>query len=150
MEIKIDRRYKKDSYTISNVYVDGKRFGDGTHYCSCLEDKDRGLRQDMDLSTIRFMKKPHITAIPSGKYRVEITYSPKFKKNLPLIENVKGFEGIRMHSGNTENDTDGCLLFGWNGQKGKVLNSKYWCDKLFAKIDAEQKKGLQVWLTIEE
>lgn len=149
MEIRIDRKYKKDTYTISNVYVDGKRFGDGTHYCSCLEDRDRGLRQDMDISVIRYMKKPHVTAIPSGKYRVEITYSPKFKKNLPLLLNVKGFEGIRMHSGNTENDTDGCLLFGWNGQKGKVLNSKYWCNLLFSKIEQEESKGKQTWVIIE-
>lgn len=64
------------------------------------------------------------TAIPAGTYSVEITWSPRFKRDLPLVKNVPGFEGIRFHAGNTERDTDGCLLVGtWTGGE-EIHNSR--------------------------
>ena len=57
------------------------------------------------------------TAIPAGVYEIEVTHSPRFKKPLPLIKRVEGFEGVRIHSGNYPEDTHGCPLVGLN--KGK-------------------------------
>ena len=73
------------------------------------------------------------TAIPTGIYKINITYSNKFGKRswairfggkLPLIEDVKGFEGIRIHPGNTNKDTLGCILVGCNKKVGELINSQ--------------------------
>lgn len=118
MEIKVIRFYKGKDYTISRMLIDGKYVSD------VLEDKDRGLSNSMSEEEIKKKKIYGETAIPTGKYKVVLDYSPKFKKILPHILNVKGFEGIRIHSGNDKEDTFGCLLVGYNRQKGKVLNSR--------------------------
>ena len=75
MEILIDRKWKKHSYTISNLYIDGKWF------CNCLEDADRGLDDSMSEDMIRTLKKPSITAIPRGTYEITLdVVSPKYSK----------------------------------------------------------------------
>lgn len=108
MKLTVERFAFKETYTIGRLLVEGK------YFCDTLEDKVRPAGEKI------FGK----TAIPSGTYQLSITYSPKFKKNLPLVMNVPGFEGIRIHPGNTPEDTEGCLLVGWNKEKGKVLESK--------------------------
>jgi hypothetical protein len=73
MKIKVDRKYKKDTYTIGNLYVDGKWF------CNTLEDRDRGLKQTDSLATIQSKKIYGETAIPTGKYRITLdVVSPKY------------------------------------------------------------------------
>jgi hypothetical protein len=64
------------------------------------------------------------TCIPSGEYIVILSHSPKFKRILPEVLNVKGFEGIRFHSGNTTKDTEGCVLVGTKCCEGVIANSK--------------------------
>lgn len=123
MELLIDRKWKRPTYTIGILYVNGERF------CETLEDTDRGLSQS-DPDSIKKKVKGK-TAIPTGRYKVAITYSPRFKRSLPLVENVPGFEGIRIHPGNTDRDTEGCILVGENRKKGMVLNSRVWFNKLF-------------------
>ena len=136
MLITIDRAWKKDGYTISRLYVNGELFG-----CNTLEDTDRGLRQDMHLEEIKKKKAYGQTAIPRGSYECVYTYSNRFKKMLPLLLNVKGFEGIRIHSGNSVKDTEGCILVGLNLKKGMVLNSREWTNKLVSKMkDAWNRK----------
>lgn len=147
MEILVDRKWKRDAYTIGNLYVNGKRFSDGKNYCNTLEDTDRGLRQDMSTQTLLLMKKPGVTAIPTGKYKVTITYSSRFKRLMPLVNNVPAFSGIRIHAGNTAADTEGCLLVGRNTAKGVVSNSKYWFNLLYAAIDKALKRGESVNIT---
>lgn len=70
------------------------------------------------------------TSIPEGTYKVALTMSPKFKKILPRILNVPHFDGVLMHSGNTEEDTLGCIIVGQNKVKGKVINSRVFSVKL--------------------
>lgn len=128
MKLTLIRHSKRDTYTIGKLLVDD------VYFCDTLEDRDRGLRQEMDLQWIKYLKVYGKTAIPTGNYSVAITYSPKFHRELPLVLDVKGFDGIRIHSGNTENDTLGCILVGENKVKGKVLNSRVTFDKLMKKL----------------
>ena len=142
MEIKVRRIAKRDTYTIGKLYING------TYECDTLEDKDRGLTKFMKLEDIKSKKVYGKTAIPTGKYQVIWSYSAKFKKSLPLLLNVPSYEGIRIHSGNTDADTLGCILLGENKAIGKVLNSRIVCDKVLPKI----KKACEtekVYITIE-
>ncbi len=90
----------------------GKLYVDGAYFCDVLEDTDRGLRADMSLSEIASIKVPGKTAIPYGSYRVSFEYSPRFRRDMLTVCGVPGFSGIRIHAGNTEDDTEGCLLPG--------------------------------------
>lgn len=148
MIIKVYRLYKKKGYTISRVYINGVRFGDGKNWCYILEDEDRGLYNSMDESAIKRQKVPGQTAIPYGTYEVTITYSPRFKRTLPLLNGVKAFSGIRIHSGNTAADTEGCLLPGVNDKVGQVSNSRYWFNLIYTQIEQALAKGERVWLEV--
>lgn len=106
MKITVKRTFKGPEYTIGKLYIDG------AYFCDTLED------------TVRKVKIAGKTAIPAGTYKVKKTMSPRFKKILPEILNVPNFSGVRIHSGNTAADTDGCLLLGLNKAKGQVLCSK--------------------------
>jgi len=90
----------------------GKLYVDGAYFCDVLEDTDRGLRADMPLARIADIKVQGKTAIPYGTYCVTFEYSPRFKRDMLTVCDVQGFSGIRIHAGNTEDDTEGCLLLG--------------------------------------
>lgn len=148
MIIKIDRKWKKPSYTISNVFVDGKRFGDGKTYCNSLEDTDRGLTSDMTVDEIKKKKVYGKTAIPRGEYNVTMTYSSKYKRVMPLVNDVTGFDGIRLHSFNKAEDSLGCIGFGKNDKVGWISNSRYWTGLIEEKIKAALARGEKVKLVI--
>lgn len=141
MDIRIDRAWKRDGYTIGRLYVNGELFG-----CNTLEDTDRGLRQGMSLDEIKSKKKYGETAIPTGSYECVYTYSNRFKKMLPLLLNVPGFDGIRIHSGNSAKDTLGCILIGKNDKKGWVSDSRFWTDKLIQtmKVALDRKEKVTI------
>lgn len=142
MELLLKRIAKKNDYTIGKLYVNG------TYFCDTLEDKDRGLTSNMSTEEIANKKVYGKTAIPTGKYTIIWNYSNKFKKMMPLLLNVPGYAGVRIHSGNTEKDTLGCILVGINSQIGKVLNSRSTTSKLYAIISKACNKE-RVTLTIE-
>ena len=142
MKIQLIRKHRKTNYTIGQLFINNQYFSD------TLEDTVRGLKDSMSLEEIRRIKVFGSTCIPYGTYKVTITYSPKFKKNLPLINNVKGFEGIRIHSGNTNYDTQGCVLLGFNKVKGKVINSKDTVDKFINLVQKAIDTGEQVTIHI--
>ena len=142
MELRLERKYRNNNYCIDKLYINGKYFSD------VLEDPDRGLTDNMSLEEIKKIKIKGNTCIPYGTYNITITYSPRFKKNLPLLNNVKGFDGIRIHSGNKPQDTEGCLLPGFNKVKGQVIDSRVTTDKLIAQIQQVLNKGEKVTITI--
>lgn len=118
MELKLERIARKSTYTIGKMYINGE------YFCDTIEDVDRGLKQTDDLNKISSVKVKGQTAIPTGEYIVTKTFSTRFKRNMYLLNNVPGFEGIRIHAGNTEKDTEGCLILGKNKAVGKVLESR--------------------------
>ena len=119
MQITVNRIARKANYTIGQLSIDGK------YYCDTLEPADRGLTKEMSPEKIEKIKRSKgRTAIPTGNYRVLITKSRKFKEWLPLIFGVPGFEGVRIHAGNTPSDTRGCILVGRNRIKGQLVTSR--------------------------
>ena len=112
MKIKVDRIYKGESYTIGKMYLNGE------YFCDTLED------------AIRPVKIPNETAIPAGTYKVEVTYSPRFKRNLPLLVDVPNYTGIRIHNGSNKDHTSGCILVGFNTSKGILSDSRKISDQL--------------------
>lgn len=143
MEIVLDRVYKKENYTI------GKMFIDGIYFCDTLEDKDRGLYGFMSEAELKKKKVYGKTAIPTGTYTVKMTYSTKFKKLMPLVDKVKAFDGIRIHAGNTADDSLGCILVGKNKAVGKVLESRDTFSKLYKKIENAWNKHEEITLRIK-
>lgn len=142
MKIEVKRLYKKPAYTVGKLYIDG------VYQCDTIEDRDRGLSQDDDLRLIDKVKIYGETAIPAGDYPVIVSYSPKFGKNLPLLEHVPCFSGVRIHSGNTARDSLGCIILGENKKVGQVINSRATCARVLPLIEAACKRGEQVYIVI--
>ena len=130
MEAKLERAWRLETYTVGRVFVDGKRF------CESMENKDRGLTQDMSEEEIGRVKVYGETAIPTGVYTVKMTYSPKYKRKMPEVLNVPGYSGIRIHSGNTAKDSLGCILLGRNTKVGMVTESRKACKEFERLLEA--------------
>ena len=139
MEINVKRVFTCKDYTIGRLYIDGE------YFCDTLEDCDRGLDQGMTDEEIRRLKIYGKTAIPTGTYRVVLTYSNRFRKVLPEILSVKGYSGVRIHTGNVPEDTLGCILVGRNTKKGMVTESR----KMFAPLLDMMRKAKDITLTIK-
>lgn len=123
MRLKVERRWPKNDYIIGRLYMEGE------FLCNTLEPAWRNNARN--------------TAIPTGIYQVRVTYSEKFKRNLPLIFPVKDRSGIRIHRGNYPRDTQGCLLPGENTKKGAVLNSTKYEELIIKKLlEAEKRHEL--------
>ena len=143
MEIRVKRIARKDGYTIGKMYING------AYFCDTLEDTDRGLKSTMSEEEILSKKRKGVTAIPIGEYDVILTFSPKFKRVLPLLLNVKGYEYIRIHHGNFPSSTDGCLLVGENKIKGQIVNSRATLERLMSVLLECEKKKEKVTILIE-
>ena len=141
MEITSNRIVRTENSTISEVKING------VFQCFVLEDKDRGLFSGMPLVEIQQIKIHGKTAIPTGRYRVTISFSNRFKKYLPELHEVKGFAGIRIHAGNTAEDTEGCLITGLSHKTDFVFNSKTAFDALMKKLQAVEKKEM-IFITV--
>ena len=128
----------RETYTIGKLYVDG------VYFCDTLEDKVRDYNKDGDLLDKDEQKVFGETAIPYGMYKVILNYSPRFKKILPRLLDVRHFEGILIHPGNTAKDTHGCILVGKNNQVGRVNESKVTFDRLFAVL----KQATEIFIEI--
>lgn len=138
MEIKVDRKWPNGDTTIGTLSING------AFECYTLEDKAR----EVEGEPVEKWKIKGKTAIPRGRYPVEITPSPKFGRPMPQIMGVPGFEGIRIHSGNTAEDTEGCILVGTAKGDNAIYNSRLAFAALDTKIAAYIAKGEQVFITI--
>lgn len=138
MELILTRTEKEKSFTGGCLYIDN------TLLCHTLEPTWRDVGWGRPGKIVR-----GYTAIPDGQYPVVITYSPKFKKWLPLLLHVPKFEGIRIHAGNTPEDTSGCILVGERSEPGKLLNSTQCLQRVKDRIVEAKERGEGVWICIE-
>lgn len=127
MKLHLKRLNKTNKSTIGELSIDG------VFECYTLEDVERDV------------KIKGITAIPKGTYKVGISMSNRFKKELPILFNVPNFEGVRIHPGNVAENTEGCILVGQTRTLDFIGNSRKAFDKLFAKM----KLAKEITLTIE-
>lgn len=138
MELSVVRSVFNPTSTLGKMYIDGKFFA-----FTC-EDTDRNLNGDCK------KKIKAETAIDTGKYEVILNFSNAFKKYLPLLLNVKCFEGIRIHGGNTAANSQGCILIGAEGDmKGRIWNCASKLASLMAQLKEVEKKS-KIYITIEK
>ena len=116
MKIEVKRLHRTDNSTIGELTIDGK------FECYTLEDVER------------YVKIKGETAIPKGTYKVIINQSNRFKRLLPLLIGVPNFEGVRIHAGNSNHDTEGCILVGQNRSVDYITKSRKAFDSLFKKM----------------
>jgi hypothetical protein len=122
-----------ETRTISKLSVNGIFFG------YVLED------------AMRPIKIPKLTAIPYGRYRVSLNPSKRFGRRMPLLLQVPNFDGVRIHAGNTDADTEGCLLVGMNRQGPDAIgDSRRAFDSLFARMLDADSHGEEIWISIEK
>ena len=158
MELVLTRIAKRKGYTIGRLYIvervdDEYLAGEKqTYFCDTLEPTALELKTKVSKEAV--LRSPTKAAslkpfaIPEGRYPIVITFSPTFKKWLPLLVNVPMFSGIRIHAGNTVKDTQGCILVGENREVGKVLNSRKYVKIVKEKIVEAKDKGEAVWIEI--
>ena len=133
MKLVLTRHARRADYTIGRLEDEN-----GMKICDTLEPTWRNYKGGE-------MKIPKKSAIPEGSYRMVVTKSRRFQKYLPLLVGVPGFEGVRIHAGNTSRDTEGCILVGQNLQVGKLLWSRITLEKLMKLIENEK----EIFLTIK-
>lgn len=141
MNILLDRKYLKENYTIGKLHIND------VYFCDTLEDKvvDIDKSGKIDNGEVKIYGQ---TAIPYGKYKVVLSYSPKFGRIMPRILDVPGFNGILIHIGNTIKDTDGCILVGRNKTVGMVNESTTTFNELFRQMEVAEKKGENITINI--
>lgn len=122
-------------------YTEGELFLGEKKLCDTLEDRVREIRTRSD-------KIAGYTAIPAGKYRILWTYSNKFKRHTPELEQVPWFSTIRIHAGNTAEDTRGCILVGRKGEEGQLILSRLTTEKIYNLISSAIMKKEPVYITI--
>ena len=148
MELILKRIAKRKTYTIGRLYIRRQVMDEylpgiaDDYFCDTLEPTWRDYEHGA-------YKVKGRSAIPEGRYAVVISWSPKFGAWLPILLGVPKFEGIRIHAGNTSEDTEGCILVGKNREVGKVLDSRKWLYELKQKIVEAKDRGEAVWITIK-
>lgn len=135
MEITVKRINKTNDYTIGQMFIDDE------YFCDTLEDTVRDLTNVKDKIYGR-------TAIPAGTYSVILDYSGHFKKLLPHILDIPFFSGVRIHSGNDVEDTNGCILVGSYHHAGYITESRATMEKLMKKLRETINKGDRITLSI--
>ena len=152
MELILERIAKRKTYTIGRLYIRRQVMDEyltGTeddYFCDTLEPTWR------DYANGAYKVKGR-SAIPEGRYAVVISWSPKFGAWLPMLlggeEFNRKWQGIRIHAGNTSEDTEGCILVGKNKMVGQVVDSRIWLHRLKQKIVEAKDRGEPVWITIK-
>ena len=126
MKLLLKRLHRTESSTIGELYVDG------VFECYTLEDIEREVKIKSE------------TAISKGTYKVIVTMSNRFKRLLPLLMNVPDFQGVRIHAGNTNHDTEGCILVGQTRSKDFIGKSRKAFDNLFKKMQKAKSITIEI------
>ncbi len=126
MKLLLKRIHRTESSTIGELYVDG------VFECYTLEDIERDVKIKSE------------TAISKGTYKIIVTMSNRFKRLLPLLMNVPDFQGVRIHAGNTNHDTEGCILVGQTRSKDFIGKSRKAFDILFNKMQKAKSITIEI------
>lgn len=121
----------------------GRLLAGGRFFCWTLEDKDRRVELGSELKIHK------ATAIPIGEYKVIINESARFKKDMPLLLDVPYFSGVRIHSGNTHNDTEGCILVGKEKHSDRIGRSREAFNELMSFLKVFIRGGEQITIEIK-
>ena len=140
MLLTLQRTLREERYTMGTLAIDGEPF------CDTLEPTDRHLKADTMTPDLKVYGQ---TAIPTGVYIIDLSYSPRFRRTLPLLRDVPCFEGIRIHAGNTVSDTAGCILVGLKHEPGWLVQSRETLHRLFERI-AGRRAGEPLAIEIKE
>ena len=160
MKLKLKRIAKKEKYTIGRLMMQDKQNGEWVWLADTIEDRDRGLDQSMSEANIAVIKVKHQTAIPTGKYEIDMnTVSGVFVKKplykdfcggkVPRLKYVKGFSGILIHSGTDQDSSSGCIIVGQNKVVGKVINSWATFKRVYMVLRRAANNGERITLTVE-
>jgi len=131
MELELEREQPEEERMFGTLWIDG------AYFCETLEDPARDT------------KIPGKTAIPKGRYRISMENSPRFGKNTITLNDVPDFTHIRIHAGNTESDTEGCILVGQERTEASITNSRIALAHLKSKVASGLDSG-EVWITITD
>lgn len=151
LQLKIRREPTQGLTTLGRLFVNEQFF------CDTLEPKDRGLISSWTAADVRKTKVRGFTAIPTGIYRVKLSYSPKFSPLgfyrslgglIPRLENVNGFSGVLIHCGNTYRDTSGCILVGRRSGTAVFSSRATFTDLMRSYLLPAHKAGTAILLTI--
>lgn len=149
MKLVLNRILKTNDYTIGELNVDG------TYLCDTIEDRVRPLPETCPNTPkgIGCKCKEKVygkTAVPAGTYKVKLGYSNRFKRVLPQVLSVPHFIGILIHTGNSNKDTEGCIIVGtWDGKtENWVSNSRVAFNKLMPLLQAATDKKEEITITI--
>lgn len=143
MKLTLKRKFFGSAYTIGDLFIDG------IFFCNTIEDVVRRLPAACPNTPIgrncTCKEKVYAeTAIPTGTYKITVEHSPRFKRRLPRLHDVPHFIGILIHPGNTQRDSAGCIIVGFNTVKGMVTNSHATSDKLNALLEKEKDITIQI------
>lgn len=126
MKLTLKREHGTKDYTHGKLYIND------VYFCDTIEDQERDVKVQNE------------TAIPVGTYKVIINMSTRFKKLMPLLLNVPNFAGIRIHSGNTKADTEGCILVGKKLKDGFVGNSRSTFKELMSRLQGVKDISIEI------
>lgn len=153
LEVKLKRAFLGERYTIGHMTIDEAKFR-----CDTIEDTVRDVNKNGKFDNGE-KKIKHETAIPFGRYEITMrVISPTYSKKkafaftggcMPRLLNVPEFEGILIHTGNTEKDSFGCIVVGLNKVKGQVVDSMVTFRRLYAILQEAHKAGRKIYITIE-
>ena len=137
IEFLLKRDLRREDVTLGRLLCGVEHIG---YIC---EDADRELEEFPE------RKIPGETAIPRGRYHLTTSFSNRFQRVMPLIEDVPGFSGVRIHGGNTAADTEGCPLLGRTRTAEGVVNCKEVNERLLKRIQDEEAAGNRCWITVK-
>ena len=159
MTITLKRIYKKGAFTLGALQIQtesNREFLMNRYFCDTLEPHAIDWRREEKIAGK--------TAIPTGRYKVVMSYSSTYKRRMPYLLNVPHFTGIMIHTGNTADDTRGCILVGKavRPQKpeeesstgkatviGRLTDSRVTFNKLYEIIKEAMKKGETVEIVVK-